>query len=84
MDKVKSSVVDRAVIKGAAEMVARCKGRRGKRYVGLVRRQNILHQAALAMENEIRKDPEAFARYIVSRMAWDMLADKAECEVYMA
>ena len=75
MDKKKSSVVDRAVIKGAAGMVARCKGKCGKRYVGLVRRQNILHQAALAVENEIRKDPEAFARYIVSRMAWDLVRD---------
>ena len=51
MDKKKSSVVDRAVIKGAAEMVARCKGKCGKRYAGLVRRQNILHQAALAVES---------------------------------
>ena len=83
MDKKKSSVVDRAVIKGAAEMVARCKGKRGKRYAGSVRRQNILHQAALAVENEIRKDPEAFARYIVSRMAWDLVRD-VQTDVYMA
>ena len=83
MKKKSAAVIDRAVIKGAAEMVARCKGKRGKRYVGLVRRQNILHQAALAVENEIRKDPEAFARYIVSRMAWDLVRD-VQTDVYMA
>ncbi len=80
---VKAAVVVRADIKGAAEMVARCKGKCGKRYAGLVRRQNILHQAALAVENEIRKDPEAFARYIVSRMAWDLVRD-VQTDVYMA
>ena len=43
-----------------------------------------MEQAVLAVEHEVAKDPEGFARYIVSRMAWDMLADKAECEAYMA
>ena len=83
MDKKRSSVVDRAVIKGAAEMVARCKGKCGRRYAGLVRRQNILHQAVLAVEHEVAKDPEAFARYIVSRMAWDLVRD-VQTDVYMA
>lgn len=81
MDK-KSSVVDRAVIKGADEMVKKCL-RKGK-VVGQVRRSRLLETAALAVENEIRKDPEGFARYIVSRMAWDMLANKSACEVWMA
>ena len=83
MDKKKSSVVDRAVIRGADEIVRKCV-RNGRGIVGKVRRSHLLEQAVLAVEHEVAKDPEGFARYIVSRMAWDMLADKAECEVYMA
>ena len=83
MDKKKSSVVDRAVIRGADEIVRKCV-RNGRRIVGKVRRSHLLEQAVLAVEHEVAKDPEAFARYIVSRMAWDMLSDKAECEAYMA
>ena len=83
MDKKKSSVVDRAVIRGADEIVRKCV-RDGRRIVGKVRRSHLLEQAVLAVEHEVAKDPAAFARYIVSRMAWDMLADKAESEVYMA
>ena len=83
MDKKKSSVVDRAVIRGADEIVRKCV-RNGRRIVGKVRRSHLLEQAVLAVEHEVAKDPAAFARYIVSRMAWDMLADKAECEAYIA
>ena len=83
MDKKKSSVVDRAVIRGADEIVRKCV-RNGRKVVGKVRRSHLLEQAVLAVEHEVAKDPEGFARYIVSRMAWDMLADKAESEVYMA
>ena len=83
MDKKKSSVVDRAVIRGADEIVRKCV-RDGRRIVGKVRRSHLLEQAVLAVEHEVAKDPAAFARYIVSRMAWDMLSDKAECEAYMA
>ena len=83
MDKKKSSVVDRSVIRGADEIVRKCV-RDGRRIVGNVRRSHLLEQAVLAVEHEVAKDPAAFARYIVSRMAWDMLADKAECEAYMA
>ena len=83
MDKNRSSVVDRAVIRGADEIVRKCV-RNGRKVVGRVRRSRLLEQAVLSVEHEVAKDPEGFARYIVSRMAWDMLADKAECEVYMA
>ena len=83
MDKKKSSVVDRAVIRGADEIVRKCV-RNGRKVVGKVRRSHLLEQAILAVEHEVAKDPRSFARYIVSRMAWDMLADKAESEVYMA
>lgn len=83
MDKVKSSVVDRAVIRGADEIVRKCV-RDGRKVVGKVRRSHLLEQAVLAVEREVAKDPAAFARYIVSRMAWDMLADKAASEVWVA
>ena len=83
MDKKKSSVVDRAVIRGADEIVRKCV-RDGRKVVGKVRRSHLLERAVLAVEHEIAKDPAAFARYIVSRMAWDMLADKQRVDVYMA
>lgn len=83
MDKVKSSVVDRAVIRGADEIVRKCV-RDGRKVVGKVRRSHLLERAVLAVEREVAKDPAAFARYIVSRMAWDMLADKAASEVWVA
>ena len=83
MDKKKSSVVDRAVIRGADEIVRKCV-RNGRKVVGKVRRSRLLEQAVLAVEHEVAKDPEGFARYIVSRMAWDMLADKAASEVWVA
>lgn len=83
MDKKKSSVVDRAVIRGADEIVKKCV-RNGRKVVGKVRRQRLLEQAVLAVEHEVAKDPASFARYIVSRMAWDMLADKHGTDVYMA
>ena len=83
MDKKKSSVVDRAVIRGADEIVNKCV-RNGRKVVGKVRRQRLLEQAVLAVEHEVAKDPEGFARYIVSRMAWDMLADKQNADVYVA
>ena len=80
MDKNRSSVVDRAVIRGAAEMVGKCR-RSGGRLAGFVRRSSVINNAVLEVEHEIRKDPEKFARYIVSRMCWDMLGDVS---VYMA
>ena len=83
MDKKSSSVVDRAVIRGADEIVRKCV-RNGRKVVGKVRRSHLLEQAVLAVEREVAKDPAAFARYIVSRMAWDMLADKAASEVWIA
>ena len=83
MNRKSTAVIDRAVIRGADEIVRKCV-RNGRGIVGKVRRSHLLEMATLAVENEIRKDPSAFARYIVSRMAWDMLADKAESEVYMA
>ena len=83
MDKNRSSVVDRAVIRGADEIVRKCV-RNGRKVVGKVRRQRLLEQAVLAVEHEVAKDPAAFARYIVSRMAWDMLADRQSTNVYMA
>ena len=83
MDKKKSSVVDRAVIRGADEIVRKCV-RNGGKVVGKVRRERLLEQAVLAVEHEVANDPASFARYIVSRMAWDMLADKAKCEVWVA
>ena len=83
MDKKKSSVVDRAVIRGADEIVRKCV-RNGRKVVGKVRRSHLLEQAVLAVEHEVAKDPAAFARYIVSRMAWDMLADKQNVDVYVA
>ena len=83
MDKKKSSVVDRAVIRGADEIVRKCV-RNGRKVVGKVRRSHLLERAVLAVEHEVAKDPAAFARYIVSRMAWDMLADKRRVDVYVA
>jgi len=83
MDKKKSSVVDRAVIRGADEIVKKCV-RNGRKVVGKVRRSRLLEQAVLAVEHEVAKDPASFARYIVSRMAWDMLADKRRVDVYVA
>ena len=83
MDKNKSSVVDRAVIRGADEIVRKCV-RNGRKVVGKVRRQRLLEQAVLAVEHEAAKDPASFARYIVSRMAWYMLADKRRVDVYVA
>ena len=83
MDKKKSSVVDRAVIRGADEIVRKCV-RNGRKVVSKVRRSHLLEQAVLAVEHEVAKDPEGFARYIVSRMAWDMLADKHSVDMYMA
>ena len=83
MNKKSAAVIDRAVVRGADEIVRKCV-RNGRRIVGKVRRSHLLEQAVLAVEHEVAKDPAAFARYIVSRMAWDMLADKAASEVYMA
>ena len=83
MNRKSAAVIDRAVVRGADEIVRKCV-RDGRRIVGKVRRSYLLEQAVLAVEHEVAKDPAAFARYIVSRMAWDMLADKAECEAYMA
>ena len=82
MNKKSTAVIDRSVIRGADEIVRKCV-RNGRKFVGKVRRSHLLHQAALAVENEIRKDPEAFARYIVSRMAWDLVRD-VQTDVYMA
>ena len=81
MNKKSTAVIDRAVIRGADEIVRRCV-RNGRKIVGRVRRYRLLEQAVLAVEHEVSKDPEGFARYIVSRMVWDMLADKASCEVW--
>ena len=83
MNRKSAAVIDRAVIRGADEIVRKCV-RNGRRIVGQVRRSHLLEQAVLAGEHEVAKDPAAFARYIVSRMAWDMLADKAECEAWVA
>lgn len=83
MDKNRSSVVDRAVIRGADEIVRKCV-RNGRKVVGKVRRSHLLERAVLAVEHEVAKDPASFARYIVSRMAWDMLADKQNVDVYVA
>ena len=83
MNKKSAAVIDRAVIRGADEIVRKCV-RDGRRIVGKVRRFHLLEQAVLAVEHEVTKDPAAFARYIVSRMAWDMLADKAASEVWVA
>ena len=83
MNRKSAAVIDRAVIRGADEIVRKCV-RNGRGIVGKVRRSHLLEQAVLAVEHEVTKDPAAFARYIVSRMAWDMLADKAASEVYMA
>ena len=80
MNRKSAAVIDRAVIRGADEIVRKC----GRRVVGKVSRSHLLEQAVLAVEHEVAKDPAAFARYIVSRMAWDMLADKAECEAWVA
>ena len=82
MDKKKSSVVDRAVIRGADEIVRKCV-RNGRRVVGKVRRSHLLEQAVLAVEHGVAKDPAAFARYSVSRMAWDLVRD-VQMDVYMA
>lgn len=81
MNRKSTAVIDRSVIRGADEIVRKCV-RDGRKVVGKVRRSRLLEQAVLAVEHEITKDPEGFARYIVSRMVWDMLADKAECEVW--
>lgn len=81
MNRKSTAIIDRSVIRGADEIVRKCV-RDGHKVVGKVRRSRLLEQAVLAVEHEITKDPEGFARYIVSRMAWDMLADKAECEVW--
>ena len=78
-----TAFIDRSVIRGADEIVRKCV-RNGRKVVGKVRRSRLLEQAVLAVEHEIAKDPEGFARYIVSRMAWDMLADKQRTDVYMA
>ena len=83
MNKKSAAVIDRAVIRGADEIVRKCV-RDGRKVVGKVRRSHLLEQAVLAVEHEVAKDPEAFARYVVSRMAWDMLADKAASEAWMA
>ena len=83
MNRKSAAVIDRAVIRGADEIVRKCV-RNGRKVVGKVRRSHLLEQAVLAVEHEVAKDPEAFARYIVSRMAWDMLADKSECEAWVA
>ena len=83
MNKKSAAVIDRAVIRGADEIVRKCV-RNGRGIVGKVGRSHLLEQAVLAVEHEVAKDPEGFARYIVSRMAWDMLADKAECEAWVA
>lgn len=83
MNRKSTAVIDRSVIRGADEIVRKCV-RNGRKVVGKVRRSRLLEQAVLAVEHEITKDPEGFARYIVSRMAWDMLADKQRTDVYMA
>ena len=83
MNKKSAAVIDRAVIRGADEIVRKCV-RNGRKVVGKVRRERLLEQAVLAVAHEVAKDPASFARYIVSRMAWDMLADKAKCEVWVA
>ena len=83
MNRKSTAVIDRSVIRGADEIVRKCV-RDGRKVVGKVRRSRLLEQAVLAVEHEITKDPEGFARYIVSRMAWDMLADKQRTDVYMA
>ena len=83
MNKKSTAVIDRAVIRGADEIVRKCV-RNGRKVVGKVRRERLLEQAVLAVEHEVAKDPAAFARYIVSRMAWDMLADKRRVDVYVA
>ena len=83
MNRKSAAVIDRAVIRGADEIVRKCV-RNGRRIVGKVRRSHLLEQAVLAVEHEVAKDPAAFARYIVSRMAWDMLADKQNVDMYVA
>ena len=83
MNKKSTAVIDRSVIRGADEIVRKCV-RDGRKIVGKVRRYRLLEQAVLAVEHEVAKDPAAFARYIVSRMAWDMLADKQNVDVYVA
>ena len=83
MEKVKSSVVNREVVRHADATVKKIV-KVGGRIAGVVRRSCLLHQAVDAIAGEIEKNPRAFARYIVSRMAWDMLADKAECEAWVA
>ena len=83
MNKKSTAVIDRSVIRGADEIVMKCV-RNGRKIVGKVRRSRLLERAVLAVEHEVAKDPAAFARYIVSRMAWDMLADKRNVDVYVA
>ena len=82
MNRKSAAVIDRAVIRGADEIVRKCV-RGGRKFVGKVRRSRLLEQAVLAVEHEVAKDPEAFARYIVSRMAWDLVRD-VQMDVYMA
>ena len=83
MNRKSTAVIDRSVIRGADEIVRKCV-RNGRKVAGKVRRSHLLERAVLAVEHEVAKDPSAFARYIVSRMAWDMLADKAASEVWIA
>ena len=61
MNKKSAAVIDRAVIRGADEIVRKCV-RNGRRIVGKVRRYHLLEQAVLAVEHEVAKDPEGFAR----------------------
>ena len=83
MNRKSTAVIDRSVIRGADEIVRKCV-RNGRKVVGKIRRSHLLDQAVLAVEHEVAKDPAAFARYIVSRMVWDMLADKQAVDVYVA
>lgn len=83
MDKKKSSVVNREIVRRADATVKKI-AKVGGRIAGCVRRSCLLNQAVDAIAGEIEKNPRAFARYIVSRMAWDMLADKQNVDVYVA
>lgn len=83
MDKVKSSVVDRGAVRGAAERVRKCVRRNG-RVAGEPMRQAVIRQAVDAVTKEIEKNPVGFARYIVSRMLWDVMANRGSVEVYVA
>ena len=83
MDKVKSSVVNRGAVRGAAERVRKCVRRNG-RVAGEPMRQAVIRQAIDAVAKEIEKNPVGFARYIVSRMLWDVMANRGSVEVYVA